>query len=500
MDLPSEHHQTDIVAIHMSLLRSGKVLIFGPDENNYADINKGKSRIWDPVNPDTLSSPPISRNLFCAAHSALPDGRLLVAGGQSTIHTVLGFALSFLGILQIFVKGADHDIHTFDPSTQSWTRHKGMPRARWYPTCATLPDGKVLIVSGYYSHAHSFLSHSFFMNKDYEIFNPQTNTLTPPKHFQQDIDLYPFLQVLPRGTLFVHSKNTTRLFNLNTLEWYSKAFRANLNGTRTYPGQGGCLLLPMLPNERSVRILIVGGSTILNPKKETPATNTAEIFEFDPESPNESTGWRNTSPMSNPRFMSDAIILPDGNILVVNGAGKGKADHSEVAVTDVELFTPSTEKWSTIGRIQKPRLYHSTALLLPDARVLIAGSTGHDWPPSKNEMEIEVLTPPYLSNQPLRPVIDEVPSQVPYNDTFTIKSPDAQDIELIMLVRPTSVTHTINTDQRCIGLSIVDRSQALLKVRGPQEATVAPPGYYMLFLTSFNKVPSIAKFVQITTA
>ncbi len=497
MSLPSERHQLDIVAIHMALLKTGKVLMFGPDEKDYANINKGKSRIWNPNNPDTVAKPPIPRNLFCSGHCFLPDGRLLVAGGQSTVASVIGAILSFLGILQLFVRGADHDIHTFDPNTESWTRYKGMPRARWYPTCVTLRDGRALIVSGEYSQAHSVLNKEFFLNKDFEIFDPKTDAITAPRFFHKAIDVYPFLQVLPGGTLFVHSGDTTRLLNLNTWEWHPRDFKTSVNGTRTYPGQGACVLLPLLPEDKHVRILAVGGSTSLNPTRDTPATNTVEIFEYTPRSPSESIGWKQTTPMSNPRFMSDAILLPDGTILVVNGAGKGKADHSAVAVKDVELFNPSNRTWATIGKIDKARLYHSTALLLPDGRVLVAGSTGHDWPPSEIEMDIEVLSPPYLSDEPSRPVIDQVPSHVSYNDTFTIRSPDAQDVESVVLIRPTSTTHTNNMDQRYVGLSILERSQDLLKVKAPEDATYAPPSFYMLFLVNSRKIPSIAKFIQI---
>lgn len=492
----------------MALTKKGKMLIFAPDEEQYADINRGKFLLWDPNNPTQKTIRSLSRNPFCAGHCFLPDGRLLVAAGQSTvaaqftsshilysIKSVLGLVLSYLGILQIFVRGADHDIHTFDTDAESWTRHRGMPRARWYPTCVTLPDGRALIVSGQYSQGHSLC------NKKFEIFDPTTNSLTEPRHFHEEVHVYPFLQVLPGGTLFVHSKDTTRLLNLNAPAeswWYTQQFNLQGSGTRTYPGAGACVLLPLTADETRARVLIVGGSTELSPKNETPATDAAEIFEFNPQNPGES-GWKKTTSMHNQRFMSEAVILPDGTIMMVGGASKGTATHSEDAVKDVELFDPNATPptWSTIGQIERARLYHSSALLLSDGRVFVAGSTGHKWPPSKLEMNIEVLSPPYWDKP--RPVINHAPSQASYSETFAIESPDAQDVESVALIRPSSDTHTNNMDQRYVELTILDRGNTRLRVKAPKDATFAPPSFYMLFLLNSRKVPSVAKFIQIGT-
>lgn len=159
------------------------------------------------------SQPYLKRNLFCSGHCFLPDGRLFVAGGQSTFNHPITVILSFLGILQPFVRAADHDTHIFDPDTQKWTYITKMKKARWYPTCVTLSDGKALIISGTWSHAHHAVFGGF-MNLDYEIFDPRTNLLSKPKHFIDKIDMYPFLQVLPGGILFVHSKDTTKLWDI----------------------------------------------------------------------------------------------------------------------------------------------------------------------------------------------------------------------------------------------------------------------------------------------
>ena len=188
--------------------------------------------------------------MFCAGHCFLSDGRLLVAGGQSTVHPPFTKGiLSFFGILQLFTKGADHDIHLFDPQTQTWNRHNNMPKARWYPTCVTLPDGRALIVSGVYSQAHNFVFKNRFINQTYEIFDPSTDSLTTPKPFLKKIKAYPFLYVLPGGTLFVHSEYTTRLINLTDFVPYSEKFETKHKGTRTYPVMGCCTILPITQSD-----------------------------------------------------------------------------------------------------------------------------------------------------------------------------------------------------------------------------------------------------------
>ncbi len=108
----------------MALLRSGKVPLFTGDERNtFRRMNSGKSVLWDPAT-GADQNVPLSRNLFCSGHCALPDGRLLVAGGQSLAQDILGTLLSLLGL----GRGVDHDIHTFDPLAETWTRHQDMPR------------------------------------------------------------------------------------------------------------------------------------------------------------------------------------------------------------------------------------------------------------------------------------------------------------------------------------------------------------------------------------
>lgn len=492
----------DIVAVHMALLRSGKVLLFTGDERNtFRRMNSGKSVLWDPAT-GADQNVPLSRNLFCSGHCALPDGRLLVVGGQSLAQDILGTLASLLGLR----RGVDHDIHTFDPLTETWTRHQDMPRARWYPSCTVLPDGRALIVSGFHTHALDTIVRLLgiklsAVNEDHELFDPATNGLAAPQPFLPGISLYPFVYVLPGGALFVHSQNKTRLLDLEGFTWLPGEFPTTTPGTRTYPGQGACVLLPItwdghdLHNPQQVRLLIVGGSTALNPTPETPATSAAEIFAFEREDP-ASSGWRATAPLARARFMSDAVLLPDGTVFVGCGAGRGQADHNHDAVRACELFDPASETWQPLADMHIDRLYHSTAVLLPDARVLVGGSTGHHFPDVDNEFRLEVFSPPYLERGP-QPQITAAPERITHNQPFEVQSPQAAAIRHAALLRPGTSTHTTDMDQRHVRLPIESRQGDRLTIKAPLDATIAPPGYYMLFLLDEAGVPSVARFVQV---
>jgi Domain of unknown function (DUF1929)/Glyoxal oxidase N-terminus len=419
-------------------------------------------------------------------------------------------ALGSWGIQNASINGVDI------PSNYNHN-HIKMPKARWYPTCVTMPNGNAMIVSGTYAHAfHSLFGG--FINTDYEIFDPLTNTLSKPSKFIEKIELYPFLHVLPGGLLFVHSKDTTQFWDIVGGKLIADTeFHTESKGTRTYPGMGCSVLLPLDQRQENAteplntaRILLVGGSTSISPKNDTDATDVAEIFTADLRNLANSPGWDIVS--SNPirRFLCDSVLLPDGTVLVTNGAKKGVADDNKEAVMEIELFDPNNNSWTVVGTLQKPRLYHSSAVLLADGRVLVAGSTGHHWikatisPVDHFEHNVEIINPPYLqrdstTNTTPRPTIETVPPSIKYRSSFEVATAenDVDDIKMVSLVRLSSTTHNNNMDQRCILLSIMDRTVKTLKLLTPKDGSWAPPGHYMLFVVNNDGLPSIGKIVQV---
>jgi hypothetical protein len=522
--LPNEFN-LDMVPIHAALLPTGKVLFFSGDEeaSQLNEINEAKTGLWDPVTKRfeavQWAHP---RNMFCGGQCQLPDGRILVAGGQA-----------FPGA----GTGADHDIHTFNPWNEVWARHGDMTRARWYPTCLSLPDGRALIVSGYCAGVSpnpiAELSGQP-VNEEWDRFDPIINALdsSPPsqRFFLGGIDLYPFMKLLPGGAIFVHYRDTTRLFyplppGTSNLGYIAQptvppAYLTNSNNTRSYPGQGACVLLPIPASSGPVpvRILVVGGgdenatsvsgTTIWPPPGSTAsnATNTAEIFDFDPALPItvRQPGWRTTASMSQRRFMSDAVLLPDTTVLVVGGTALGRADNNDVPVVGAELFDPASETWQQMRDQSVPRRYHSTALLLPDGSVLSVGSTTN-WPAApwilpqpiySPEYRVEIFYPPYFFRGP-RPEIRLMPPVIGYAATFDVTVSSIDQVVDAMLIRPAAVTHTNDMEQRCIHLAIINQHQDGVTLRSPPDPTIAPPGYYMLVVLDARRLPSEGRFLRI---
>jgi hypothetical protein len=192
-------------------------------------------------------------------------------------------------------------------------------------------------------------------------------------------------------------------------------------------------------------------------------------------------------------------MLPDGTVLVVGGAQKGKAAECSDAVRAAELFNPSTGTWGVLASASVERFYHQTAILLPDARVAVAGSTGQEYGPghgggSQNEFRIEVFTPPYLFRGP-RPRINYAPAVLAYNQQFDVGTSDLTAVRRVVFVRAGSVTHGVNTDQRLLELEERGRAADRVTLEAPRNSSLAPPGYYLLFLISTSGVPSVGRFV-----
>jgi hypothetical protein len=582
----------NVVGVHIAVLHTGKVLLFNYDEGHFpieaerasgqwlsdmlsvADSNKARCQLWDPAT-GVISTAPLNRNLFCSGLAFLPDGRLFVASGQfhvpvwaaalaavsapAFVTAFLGPALPlnrpdlaallpFTGLISAAAvaglaaghsyEGADKDLHLFRPTApveSGWERIlPNMQVGRWYPTCVTLPSGEVMVISG----TSGALSRPIFggIQDSIEIFDPMHGTRRALIHLDFHIrHLYPFMHVLPSGKVFLHWKRRTALFDPNTGRFdHFPGILTQHPFSRTGPGPGTSVLLPLLPTRSSGgqvtypagKVMILGGGGAEGAPEpaedgdppytlshSTRATNTVEIWDFGAPAP----AWRLTASMSHERVMPDSVILPNGKILVVNGARKGMAgafgSHlgnlgpTRDPVLEAELFDPVTETWETLCRKTIPRIYHATAALLPDGRVLVAGHDGllnnfksepGQPPNTSSKYQLEIFSPPYLFRGP-RPVVRSAPSSIAYGSAFQVEmNIEVQEVESVCMIRQSSVTHQINTDQRYVGLAIIPTmSRTSVTVQAPPNSNIAPPGFYMLFVVNRRGVPSIAKWVQI---
>jgi hypothetical protein len=208
------------------------------------------------------------------------------------------------------------------------------------------------------------------------------------------------------------------------------------------------------------------------------------------------SAWRQVASMAFRRSYHNMTILPDGSVLVTGGGTTTDPIGLANAVFQAELWSPALETWTTLASMTTPRLYHSTGILLPDARVLVAGGGrlfgGAD---ATDQPSAEIFTPPYLFKGP-RPVISSAPSQLQYGQTFSVQTPDAARIAKVTLLRLGAVTHAINENQSFLPLAFAQGGSAV-NVTAPANANLAPPGYYMLFLVDSAGVPSVASVTLI---
>lgn len=494
---PAVHGRCDVAfhpsgpsAIHVASLGNGHAFCFGFGDGGM-DPDPGSFMI-EPVS-GAIASPTSKHHLFCSGHALLPDGRVVIMGGHGDE-----------------VKA----IHLFDPATVTIERTDDMPHGRWYPTVTVLADGRAAVMSG--SQGTGPVGAHNPVNGTVQVFDVtrpagqrvsgEEHTPSPfSPHFpagHQDIDLYPWNFVLPDGRLLVHSRNSTRFWHPGTPgHWDPQILKAQRNESRTYPGQGTCVLLPLLPEENyRVRAMTIGGGGVdrevfyQGGHDDDAATNTVELLDLGAPNPQ----WRFVAPMHHQRVLCDSVLLPTGKVLVVGGSSTGKSDVGVDPVLPTELYDPASDTWTELAPINCPHMYHSTSLLLPDGRVMRGGKDGQFQrdPYKYFEHRLELYSPPYLFNDP-RPEISSAPAAAQHGHDISVGCPTALDIARVALIRCGAVTHNFHMDQRYVGLRIVNATASKLTVTLPPNGHVAPPGHYMLFLITAAEVPSAAHLISI---
>ena len=442
---------SQVLAVHAALLRTGKVLFFAGSGNDELYTTGLRSIVWD-YETGGFYSPVTPVDVFCAHQSFLADGRLLVIGGTETY--------AFTGL---------RTTYAFDPLTEQWIRLADMAAARWYPTALTLGDGRVLAAGG-----------TGDTWRQVEIYSPVTGWAVPLPQ-PHDWGAFPNLILMRNGRVFFSGAHFDGFARTPFI------FDVAANSETTVPGltpadSHGMAPSLLLPPAQTQRAMVLGGGGPAGPVRDM------NLIDLAAASPSFVPGPK----PKHARGMQNAVILPDRTVFV---SGGGAAEDPAAAVLESEIYDPAANTWRVGATALVPRLYHSVALLLPDARVITAGSNPHR---RDDELRLELYHPPYLFRGP-RPFIESAPETITYGDAFEIHSPQADDIRWAQLVRPMAVTHSCDTDQRLVDLPISRRRPGFcqLLVTVPKEPTLAPPGWYMLFITDRDGVPSHASWVQL---
>jgi hypothetical protein len=457
-----------VVPIFEALLPNGKILMWdsvgdAPAES-YADQSFTRAAVYDPRTNTSKRVDVAGSNLFCAGFVQLANGNVFVAGGNadSVLH------------------GSRHT-HIFDWRSETWARGPDMQDGRWYPSVGSMPNDEALIIGGGPTVAE-IRTRSGSLRRLANVVTPTTRD-------------YPFFQAALDGrALLLGPTRALSLVDpsgLGALTPFGDRDAIN----RTYGSYA--------PYDIG-RFLVAGGGAVSEDGLSNVPTRTAVTVDTRSGTPRVTA----SGSMNRRRRQHTLTVLADGSVLATGGqstmGGNGQVDLAN-AVYTAERWNPATGSWTELAAAAVARQYHSSALLLPDGRVLTGGGgicsvcqqVGY------LRRDLEIYTPPYLYRKDAsgalaaRPQIGGAPSAIAYTGTFTLSSPQATSIRKVGLLRLGAPTHSQDQSQRYVPLGF-SASGTTLTVAAPNNPNEAPAGHYMLFAVDAAGVPSVSAIVALS--
>ncbi|KAG2008467.1 copper radical oxidase [Coprinopsis cinerea AmutBmut pab1-1] len=570
-----EAGNTLVSAMMMFVGNEEKVYILDKAEGNAAQINNHPAwaSVWD-LNTRQAEAMDVPSNVFCASGMHLPNGSFATFGGNGavgpggqigSVKNPGGWTASWDSTYQNF--DGSRAIRLLDPcgSSDDFNSRKcqwfddaavlAMKVPRWYSTAEPLADGTIVMIGGF--------STGGYINRDYPNVDPdgpasQNNFEFFPARDDEPPQRLPFLSRTSGLNTYVHAfmMPSGRMFlqaNLSTILWnYDDNTETILPDmpkgvVRVYPASGATAMLPLTPkNNYNPTIIFCGGTDMKDeewgdfayPYIDTwdyPASKDCQRITPEPED-GRRPEYEQDDDMPEGRTMGQFIILPNGKLLVLNGALNGTAGYAQRTRTIQSLgempwgeslaagpvLTPAIydpdaprgKRWSKEGldASEIPRMYHSSAILLPDGSVLVAGSNPNVdvnlttiYP---TEYRAEVFYPPYFKAR-VRPTPKGVPSSLSYGGKpFDITIPpssysgdanDAAENTIVAVVRSGFTTHAINMGQRFLQLEHTytvqkDGTIVLHVAQMPPNPNLFQPGPAFLHVT-INGIPSNGTYV-----
>lgn len=456
-----------LVPVAAANLPNGKLLMWSSHDRFTFANGSGKTYtlIFDPAT--NLATERLvtetGHDMFCPGTANLADGRILVNGGINVAHTSI-----------------------YDAVTEQWSIGQMMNVGRGYNADTVLSNGDVFTLGGSWSGGLGF--------KDGESWNPATGWRRIPNVIADAI-----VTNDPQGVY--RSDNQGWFFGVDNGQVFHAGPSKQMNwlgttgsGTITPVGNRGADDHSMNGNAVMYdigKIMKIGGAPAY---QNSNATTSAYIIDI-----NNGVNVRQIPSLAYARAYNSSVVLPNGQVIVFGGQAYPRPFTDWQPALAAELWSPATGAFTTLASMNIPRTYHSLALLLPDGRVFVGGG-GLCGTCTTNHADAEIFTPPYLLNadgsNAARPTITQAPTNVGYGARITVNTNAA--ISSFALVRLSSVTHSVNNDQRRIPLSFT--ATATLNsylVNIPTSRGVAIPGYYMLFAMNRAGVPSSAKIMKV---
>ncbi|KAI0291189.1 putative copper radical oxidase [Multifurca ochricompacta] len=521
---------TGVNAMQLAIISPTHALILDKVEHNPLTIDN-RHPAWGALynlNTHAVTALHVTSNSFCAGGAFLGNGTLLNVGGNPVVEDTTG-ATDFgdtdgTQAVRFFQPCDAEDAAGCDILEYPERIHLATPR--WYNTVLRIQDGSVMILGG--STRGGWINNATTNNPTVEYFPPKNlhGANGTPLRLQFFVDtlnsnLFPIAFVLPNGRVFVAANRDAMIYD------WKKNKEERLpqipNGVRvTYPMTGTGVLLPLTPeNNYAPEVLICGGSTLDDnePSYQMSAKDPAsdQCARLLLTSAGIAAGWQ-VEHMPSARIMPDAVLLPTGAVVLVNGAGSGIAgygnvrDQVGVSNADAPVRTPVLyDPTASVGNrfvhqglpeSALPRMYHSTATLTPNGDIMIAGSN-----PNLDRSEIaygteyrvEWLRPPYMASQ--RPTVSVVPRTIGFGENVKVHVVIPDNLRgsriRVSLMDLGYVTHSVHANSRLVYLAVdLEEDGETLTIKGPPHGGIYPPGPGWLYVVVGN-VPSVGVKVMV---
>ncbi|CAN6380718.1 unnamed protein product [Urochloa humidicola] len=518
------HASIGVSAMHMQLLPGDFVLMFDRTDTGPSNLSlpatspcatttstsgAGAASITDctahsvllDLRSNMLHPYPLATNPWCSSGALLPNGTLLQTGGFSS---------------------GDRVARLFSPSTGWVELPSSLAARRWYASDVLLPDGRVLLLGGRRQFNFEFFPSTTTAAGAPTLFPFLDETSEP----ETENNLYPFLHLLPDGTVFVFANDRAAVFDP-----YNRAPLRRLPPVpggvpRNYPSSGSSVLLPLHHSSPThAEILVCGGAprgayllALRNGTFVAADRTCARV------APTESDPAWAVEEMPAARVMGDMVLLPTGEVLIINGAAAGTAgwELGREPVTAPVMYAPGAplgERFEMMAASRIPRMYHSSAALDTYGRVLVGGSNPHVGYVFTNvtyptELSLEAFLPPYMDARldGVRPRLVAAPAEVGYGEPTAVRFevPVGGESLLgevrVVAVAPAFATHSFGMNQRVVEMAVgrvvpeVDDGGGVgvyeAEVASPPTPGVAPPGYYLWFVLHAGVPSSAAAWVR----
>ncbi|MCE7045637.1 galactose oxidase-like domain-containing protein [Streptomyces purpurascens] len=471
-------------SMHSVVLHNGKVLLIAGSGNDESMFEAGTftSAVYDPAD-GSYKVVPTPKDMFCAGHVQLQDGRVLVMSGNKGFPSADG-RVGYQGY---------KDSYVFDPETETYSRTNDMNDGHWYPSATILGNGDVISFGGLREDSTGSVTAELFSEA-----GQQWQPLWKVNQTWSYWGLYPSMILMQDGRLFYSGSH---VFGNNIPGTGSALYDYDANTVTQVPGlrkkderdQSASVLLPPAQDQK---VLTLGGGNIdSNPE----ANRLTDIIDLKQPNPSYVAGPpipQGTVDLGNGpvpqtgdqgKMYVSAVLMPDGKVLETGGALHNRAN----PVYETSIFDPESETFDPVAVDPEARGYHSSAFLLPDGRVMTSGDNPGNgtW-----NHDVSVYSPPYLFKGPRPTITSVIDTEWTYGDTqrITVDRPIAK----AELIRPAAVTHSSDPNQRFVDLPLsVDGNNVDLNVTS--NPNLAPPGWYMLFAVDANGVPSVAEWVHL---